>query len=188
MKKMAITGHTYGIGKGIADFYANKGWEIRGFCRENGYDLKEPENLQRVVDESLDCDVFINNAFSSLNGFGQTYILRKIFPHWKDTPKWIFNISSVASDFTAGRQEIDVYATFKLALDEYSKQLTWQLPRVNIVLIRPGMVDTQRIAHRPGRKLRVDDIVNTIDWVLTQPEDVHISEVTVRVKDPDKYV
>lgn len=187
MKKVAITGHTKGIGKGLYEYFTENGYEVHGFSRTNGYDLNEHETLRRIINETLDFDIFINNAFNNLGGFAQTELLRDLFPHWKNKKGWIINISSVASDFIAGREDLSPYPVTKIALDSYVKQLSWRLPRVNLLLIRPGRVDTQLIQSISGKKLRVDDIVNTVDWVLSQPDDVHISEITIRVKDPEKY-
>ena len=187
MKKVAVTGHTNGIGEGIYLYFSNMGYDVKGFSRSNGYDLNEQETLDRIVVETSDYDIFVNNAFNELTGFSQVQLLHKLFPSWKDKEGWIINISSIASDYISGRQVPDPYCITKVALDEYAKQLSWLLPRVNIVTIRPGRVDTQLIKKIPGRKLRVSDIVNTIDWIISQPEDVHINEVTIRVKDPDKY-
>lgn len=185
--KVAVTGHTRGIGQGIHDYFLSNGHEVSGFSRSNGYDLNDERVQEQIVQETLDHDIFVNNAFNHLGGFAQTQLLHKLFPHWKDKGAWIFNISSIASDYIAGRQEATPYPITKLALDSYVKQLAWTLPRVNLVLIRPGRVDTPLIKPIPGRKLRVSDIVDTIDWIMSRPADVHICEVTVRVKDPEKY-
>lgn len=187
MKTVAITGHTKGIGKGLYDHFVDKGYKVQGFSRSNGYDLNNQDAMDRIVNETLDADIFFNNAFNVLGGFAQTKLLHDLYHRWKDKEGWIFNLSSVASDYISGRKEEKLYPITKVALDSYAKQLTWLLPRVNIVLIRPGRVDTPLIKPIPGRKLRVSDVVNTVEWVLNQPEDVHISEVTIRVKDLDKY-
>lgn len=187
MKKVAVTGHTRGIGKGIYDYFIEKGYDVHGFSRTNGYDLSFEDIQNKVTQETKDFDIFINNAYNWPGGFAQTQLLHKLFPLWKDKGGWIFNISSVASDFVVGRLEPNPYSILKLALDSYHKQLSWHLQKVNLVLIRPGRVDTPAIEKIEGRKLRVSDVVDTLDWILTRPEDVFICEVTIRVKDPEKY-
>ena len=37
--KIAIIGHTRGIGKAIADLYTNKKYDVVGLSRSNGFDL-----------------------------------------------------------------------------------------------------------------------------------------------------
>lgn len=187
MKKVAITGHTRGIGKGIYDYFLRKDYEVRGFSRTNGYDLNDQNSISQIVSETLDFDIFVNNAFNHLGGFAQVQLLHDLFPHWKNKEGWIINLSSVASDFIAGRKETTPYPITKIALDSYVKQLSWMLPRINLLLIRPGRVETPLIESVPGKKLRVNDIVNIIDWILNQPKDIHINEITIRVKDQEKY-
>ena len=93
--KVAITGHTQGIGKAIADLYPAH----IGFSRSNGYDISIDDNLQRIISQSLDCDVFINNAYA---GNAQTKLFNMIFSQWQhDVSKTILNLVSGAQyDYT----------------------------------------------------------------------------------------
>ena len=59
--KIAITGHTSGIGKALYDIYSEEN-EVLGFSRSNAYDIKYDISIEKIVQGSLDCDVFINNA------------------------------------------------------------------------------------------------------------------------------
>jgi hypothetical protein len=58
--KIAITGHTNGLGKAVYDHFISKGHEVMGFSRSNGYDLTV--DLDRIIDESKTCNYFFNNA------------------------------------------------------------------------------------------------------------------------------
>ena len=60
--KYVITGHTRGIGKKCADLFTADGHEVIGFSRENGYDIRDPEQRKQILEQSVDADVFINNA------------------------------------------------------------------------------------------------------------------------------
>ena len=42
--KIAITGHTKGIGKAIADLYSKKNYEVIGLSRSNGYDMSSDQD------------------------------------------------------------------------------------------------------------------------------------------------
>ena len=57
--KIAITGHTKGIGKACVDLFDH---ECIGFSRSNGFDIDK--SITSIVRASKDCDVFINNAFN----------------------------------------------------------------------------------------------------------------------------
>jgi len=59
--KIAITGHTSGIGKALYDYYSVNN-EVIGFSRSNGYNL--PNSLSDVIEESKGCDLFINSCYA----------------------------------------------------------------------------------------------------------------------------
>jgi nucleoside-diphosphate-sugar epimerase len=48
--KIAITGHTAGIGKALAEIYANKGHEIVGLSRRNGYNIRSTTKIKGILD------------------------------------------------------------------------------------------------------------------------------------------
>jgi hypothetical protein len=60
--KIAITGHTSGIGKGMYDHFLNQNHEVFGLSRSNGFDISK--NTKEIVEISEECDLFINNAYS----------------------------------------------------------------------------------------------------------------------------
>ena len=57
--KIAITGHTTGIGKAIHDWFLGDA-DILGFSKSNGYDITNKDDRIKIINESMDCDVFIN--------------------------------------------------------------------------------------------------------------------------------
>ena len=76
--KIAITGHSKGIGKACYDIL-EKDNEVIGFSRSNGYDITE--NFHAIVHAVKNCDVFINNAW---HNYIQIDLLNAIFNKWKD--------------------------------------------------------------------------------------------------------
>jgi hypothetical protein len=89
--KIAITGHTRGIGKSLADKFKENGHEVIGFSISTGFDIGDPIAIQEILDFSLDCDIFINNAYHPT---GQTILLKEIINAWEGTDKIIINICS----------------------------------------------------------------------------------------------
>ena len=85
--RIAITGHTAGIGRRFMERFP----DTIGFSRTNGYDITNHLDRQRIVDESGDCGVFINNAAA---GYGQTELLLELFKRWRDQDKIIVNVGS----------------------------------------------------------------------------------------------
>ena len=58
--KIAITGHTNGIGKACYDLLSQE-HQVIGFSRSSDYDINDPES---IFSSAKDSDVFINNAYS----------------------------------------------------------------------------------------------------------------------------
>ena len=184
--KIAITGHTKGIGKAIYEHFQPN---IIGFSRSNGYDiLKDMESIFR---ESTDTTVFINNAH---NAFAQTALLYR-FIKWgyggrelnNDPKGHIISIGSVASD--AIRYRNSPYAIHKQALESANEQL-FSLGH-NTTLIKLGFVKTQKTLekaadldkkpwlkkHRidkntPDNALELHDVPRIIDFILDSPHRV----------------
>jgi len=87
--KYAITGHTEGVGLRA---FKRLSPDILGFSRSNGYDINKKADRQKIVEQSYDCDVFINNA---TDNFAQSYMLIDILNAWTDMPeKRIINVGS----------------------------------------------------------------------------------------------
>jgi len=71
--KCIVTGHTSGVGKYLYEHFSKKGYEVKGMSRSNGYDITK--DIDKIVNESTGCDLFINNAS---NGSSQLNILRNL--------------------------------------------------------------------------------------------------------------
>lgn len=89
--KVAITGHTRGIGKSLLEKFTAHNYEVVGFSNSTGFDIGDPITIKEILDFSLDCDIFINNAYHPT---GQTLLLKEFMYAWKGTNKIIVNISS----------------------------------------------------------------------------------------------
>ena len=78
--KIAITGHTSGVGKSLYDKLVGLGHTVFGYSRANGFDLSNKDQVAKLVKkivyreninytkggfeyEDDDVDVFINNAY-----------------------------------------------------------------------------------------------------------------------------
>ena len=65
MPKVCITGTTRGIGKALADYFKNTGWEVVELNRGD-----------EIVNSGIGCDLFINNAYihgHQIDIFNQLY-------------------------------------------------------------------------------------------------------------------
>ena len=135
--KIAITGHSAGIGQALARCYADRGQEIIGLSRRTGFNIKV---LPRVVDAVEPCDVFINNAQV---GFAQTELLFEMHRRWTGTNKTIINISTMMTqDPVSVLPDMDQYRIQKVALEQAVMQLRGKEGSPNLVIVRPGNIAT----------------------------------------------
>jgi len=85
--KIAITGHSAGIGQALTKIYTEQGHEVIGLSRRNGYNIR---SLPKVADMIEPCNMFINNAQV---GFAQTELFWEVWNRWKGQEKTIINIA-----------------------------------------------------------------------------------------------
>jgi NADP-dependent 3-hydroxy acid dehydrogenase YdfG len=138
--KIAITGHTKGIGKALADAYQSRGHEIVGLSRTTGHDI---HNTLSCADLIESCDMFINNAHA---GFAQTELLVEMAKRWQDTHKHIVNIGSVITQhrrLLAGFDkvplyEVELYRVQKVALEEAIIRIRNTRTNLKLTLVRPS--------------------------------------------------
>jgi hypothetical protein len=147
--KVAITGHTRGIGRAIAELYPDH----IGFSRSNGYDISIQTLREQIVSESSDCDVFVNNAHCLDN---QTTMFEEIFDAWRNNKsKTIINIGSRAiyedvnkdksENFLSAVSDQGNYIAYKSKLSEVSNPGNSYNRQCRIININPGWVATDKV-------------------------------------------
>ena len=137
--KIAITGHTKGIGKAVFEKNSN----TKGFSLTSGYDIKNSVDRNNIVDQIQDCDVFINNAFDN---YAQCNMLFDIWKSWKDTNKIIISIGSDVTKYTMSTKRLEIldYYNYKLTLKDLHERLQNLNTSVNMKYISFGYVATEK--------------------------------------------
>ena len=142
--KIAITGHTSGIGKSFATQLSQRGHSIVGISRRGGENIRRTAHTASIIEP---CDLFINNAQT---GYAQTELLYEVWARWQGKEKYIWNISTMMTESPInstpdGQDDIIMsqYRNQKLALEEASKQLRYKNCWPQISIIKPGGVATQ---------------------------------------------
>ena len=143
--KIAITGHTAGIGQALARSLSQRGHEILGLSKRDGHNIRV---IPKIAAQIESCDMFINNAQA---GYAQTELLYAIWELWRGQPdKHIWCIGTMMTQYPVDpvvpdQSEISMsaYRTQKLALEQAITQLRWKNYWPSITLIRPGAVATQ---------------------------------------------
>jgi NAD(P)-dependent dehydrogenase (short-subunit alcohol dehydrogenase family) len=180
--KVAITGHTKGIGQGLYDYFQTHGHDVCGFSRSNGFALPDAES--RVLDAIKDCDIFINNALPISS---QLFLLKELWPLWAQQDKKIIVIGSLISHVPIdsiqvsdewkenGLEQTQHYRQGKKELDDLCKALRYESTaiRCSLISIHPGYVATNIFAevgaqHPPADQcLSVEQVVDVVNYALS---------------------
>jgi NADP-dependent 3-hydroxy acid dehydrogenase YdfG len=137
--KIAITGHSAGIGQALAREYEMHGHEIVGLSKREGNNIR---NLPKICDLIEPCDVFVNNAQA---GYAQTELMFEMAKRWSGTKKHIIVISTMMTQDPISPLPglgMDHYRVQKIALEEAVYQIRNRRLGVNITLVRPGNIAT----------------------------------------------
>ena len=180
--KIAITGHTAGLGAEFKKTYEADGHDVLGFSRRNGYDLRDWSSMQEMLQQVNSCDMFISCAKPD---FVQTTILYELWKQWKGQNKIIVNISSILTYYPTCPSNLfndpmmDLYRNSKLSLNEATMQLTFKNPLPKIMLIKPGHLYNQPMTSE--QELSLSTWVNTFKSMvkLAQDNNLNISELTL---------
>ena len=136
--KIAITGHSAGIGKALAGLLEQRRHEIVGLSKRYGHNI---HNIPKIAQLIEPCDIFINNAQSH---FAQTDLLFAVWRLWRGKDKKIVNISTeMVYMEVPPREEWDEYLIQKKTLEEAHRVLSIRSGLPKLKIIRPGAIATQ---------------------------------------------
>ena len=142
--RIAIIGHTRGIGKAIADLYRSKGYDVIGMSRSNGFDIAEDQD--NIVDEIKDCGLVVINAY---DGSSQLALLKNIYSKYQDEHKKVAVITSTSGtpegkDENLTDEQYRKYCDDKQELIGYITQLQEDLlfRAMSVYDVCPDVVDT----------------------------------------------
>jgi len=178
--RVAITGHTSGIGHAFAEWFANRGHEVIGMSRANGFDIRDAD---RVVDHAQHCDIFINNAWQ---GFDQSTLMYLLHDRWfGDQTKLIIVVSSARSikptEYHTGDPARNLYKTSKHSLEQSCIHLWNHNPYPRICLFRPGHTDTDFTAKSTRPKMPADQLISYfMNCLACAPTAMFLQEITIR--------
>ena len=166
--KIAIVGHTRGIGKAIADLYRKKNYTVVGLSSSNGYDLQCSQ--VEIMEQLDDCQLIVLNAYV---GRGQMTLLKRIYGKFVFEDKKVVVITST-SGTPAGEDEefLDPeyveYCKNKKTLIEYIEQLQQELLNkpLSVYDVCPDVVDTDMTKGlwEDLPKLKAEEVVETVRY------------------------
>ena len=181
-----ITGGNRGLGLALAKHTSGT-----SISRQDGFDITK--DIDRIVAESLQYDVFVNNAFDGpphepWANYAQTNLYMAVYNAWAQAGKkgLIINIGSVGEKhIVAPEPRFETYRISKAALAHASKQGT-QAFKQNLVpfkttLITLDRLDTELTRNREnytGNAVNLNNITNFIDYLQTIDSNTCIEEIT----------
>jgi short-subunit dehydrogenase len=170
--KIAVIGHTRGIGKAISDLYTKKKYEVVGMSRSNGFDIIH--NQEKIIEKIEDCNLVVLNAHADR---GQLNLLKRIYgQHSFDKMK----VAVITS--TSGTEEDPDYSQFKVwnkfnyvqyceikkELIEYISNLQDELlsKPLSVYDVCPDVVDTDMTKGlwEDLPKLSADDVAEAVRY------------------------
>lgn len=159
--KIAITGHSAGIGKALVKYFEEQGHEVVGLSRRNGYNIR---SLPKVASMIEPCDMFINNAQV---GFAQTELAFELWRRWQDQKKYIVNIGTQMTDLMLPpKSEWDEYIIQKKALDLATQLMEQRSEWPRMMLVRPGNIATQPGQHPPEYMDVTEYSTMIAEWII----------------------
>lgn len=178
--KVAITGHTSGIGQSIHDMLDLTAdlsvWgQVQGYSRSNGWNLAEAGGkllLEEILD--YDPDIFFNNAW---HPGVQNYLCKKLHNKWKDTNKVIVNTGSITA-YVPGNilDERNVYAQDKKALSDYCILESFTYPYKNkcqVINFSWGFVETGLIESNTIDREALIDVHDAANIMIDHAENAY---------------
>lgn len=141
--KIAITGHTTGLGKSFYDELIRRGHHVEGFSRTNGYDLRVYSRVSAMLDKIVDFNVFINNAKPD---YAQSQILYRLTQLWNNG--MIISIGSMAiiNDPQWTDSNLLEYLTQKTAL-AHAHSMISRISQCQLILLNPAHLDNDTLPY-----------------------------------------
>jgi NAD(P)-dependent dehydrogenase (short-subunit alcohol dehydrogenase family) len=168
--KVAITGHTSGLGREIHTLFP----DAVGFSRTNGFDLLHPAAVASMIEMIDNCDIFINNAFpavaaNSFAGMGtQTQILYDVYQSWQHHhDRLIINLGSNTSDGI--KKNMWPYSAAKAGSDKACEQLSYLTDGPSVCNLRFGYIDMPHVhAFAPdAKKVPLPVALSTVKYIIS---------------------
>lgn len=181
--KVAITGHSRGIGAAVAKRFSEKdNTEVIGFSRSNGFDLTNNIHRKFAIEEIEECDVFVNNFFYQDI---QLILLQQIFDSWLgEKDKYIINISSSSTYYVdivdlKSQPHMYAYAKQKQKVDSLIRKLHLQTQHSWPIIfnIRPGYVDTDMVKHVKDPKMNTEAAADAIMYAFDSKDKFIIKDI-----------
>lgn len=182
--KIAITGHTKGIGKCIMNLLEKDGHEVVGASTSTGINVMRPKSVMNWIDKE-DPDIFINNVYAPN---AQCNILYQLYEKWQYLDKHIINLSSTSGESHTHFQQMGFnrdwtpYVSDKARLNFASQYLSERFNKdhkCRVSNVSPGFVKTQATTmFQPFIEdycfCTPEEVATFVKWVIDSPKHIQI--------------
>ena len=186
--KVAVTGHTSGIGKEIYEYCQFHGALVKGYSRSNGFDLKEGTG-DTIINAILrdDPEIVFNHAWYPR---AQNKILKILHTQWVDREKVIINTGSATCYYSIGAS---IYESDKAELRDYCIAKATDYPYKNkcrLHNVSMGWTNSKILDGVEDGEYFIDPYEAALVLInLAQPQNYVMSEVVCNGKfKPLKYM
>ena len=170
--KIAVIGHSRGIGKAICDLYKKKKYNVVGMSKSNGFDLVHDQ--EKILEKIQDCGLVVLNAHADR---GQLTLLKKIYGrHSFDKMKVTVITSTSGIEEEPDYNEFQIwdkfeyvqYCEIKKELIQYINELQEELisKPLSVYDVCPDVVDTDMTKglweNLP--KLKADEVAEAVSY------------------------
>ena len=149
--RIAITGHTNGLGKAFFEHFSVQGHDVIGMSRSTGYDVVDTRSS--IVEIAKTCDLFFNNVHHATT---QAEYIKELCNSTK-----LITSGSMGADYA---HTGNLYYAEKLIIQQAHRaaQQSCQFP---ILLLKMGYLEN----HPEKRPIRYNEICNAVDFWLLNP-------------------
>jgi|TARA_R110002153_G_scaffold104319_2_gene242070 NAD(P)-dependent dehydrogenase (short-subunit alcohol dehydrogenase family) len=182
--KIAITGHTKGIGKCMKDLLEKDGHEVVGASTSTGINVMRTKSVINWI-EKENPDVFINNVYAPDS---QCHILYQLYEKWQYEDKLIINLSSTSGESHTHFQQMGYnkdwtpYVSDKARLNFASLYLSERYNKdhkCRVTNISPGFVKTQATTMftpflQEEDFMKPEEVAEMVQWVINGPKHMQI--------------
>jgi hypothetical protein len=181
--KILMTGHTSPMGN-VLFKYLKHHHEVVGISRNTGYDLNKLEDIQRVVEQSVNYDHFINLAHVEN---AQIQLLMLVHKKWSETNKTgkIITFGTLGTELSENilkQVGADLnYIKQKIHLENVHRLLSVKTPfgtQPQSILIRILNYGEKAGVRQSEPFCDTQDIIRIFNTVLNEP--LYISTIDVR--------
>jgi NAD(P)-dependent dehydrogenase (short-subunit alcohol dehydrogenase family) len=189
--RFLVTGGNRGLGLALCQRFDGD-----SISRHTGHDITKPQDRASIAAQSLQYDVFVNNAFDgpfqeSWADFGQVRVLWDVASAWQSANKkgHIINIGSVGNQSVVPpAPDWETYRISKAALKAHSQQWTRAF-KENQVSFRTSLLTLDRLdtelsrsrSNWTGNGLQLDEICDYISLIINGASNTCIEEIVAWV-------